>query len=220
MLNRDQIDINFRTDNGETLVMLSVSSSTIFNESSVDQLNYVVNKLGGNCQLTDSNGNNAFHYLASNTVDVSALEQELKESGVETKLDQVEFKKLVAEKVSEQIKFRIKMATILLKAKCNPNKANNELDQPLSIAIQNLNKEFARTLLTRSEFGCSIKAQQNPNGKTLLSLMSEKCTEMDICYILFGDNDDKVEFPSFLFFVRYSTLRNPKYFNLSILIID
>ena len=74
LLHKNQIDINFRTEDGETLVMLAVSSTVCLNEASIDQLHYIVNKLGGNTQLVDSKGNNAFHYLAANKVDKSGFD--------------------------------------------------------------------------------------------------------------------------------------------------
>lgn len=174
LLHKNQIDINFRTEDGETLVMLSVSSSSVLNEGSVDQLNYIVNKLGGDCKLVDSNGNNAFHYLASNRVDESLFK------------DQVTAEKTLEQIITEQETYRYKMADILLKAGCNPNAQNNELETPLFSSIASCNFTFARYLLTKKETNCQITSQQNPNGKTLLSLMAENCLAMDVCYIIFG----------------------------------
>jgi ankyrin repeat protein len=74
-----KIDINFRTETGETLVMLCVSNVSLFNESNIEQLDYIVNKLNGNCQLCDAQGNNAFHHLAANKIDIGQLEEQLRD---------------------------------------------------------------------------------------------------------------------------------------------
>lgn len=165
------IDVNFRTEDGQTLVMLCVSSTSSLNETSVNQLDYIVNKLNGNVKLRDSHGNNAFHYLAAN------------------KLDQTD---------EEQESLRIRMAHILLKAGCNPSLENNELETAFFTALNNSNFKFARYLLKTPLFNVKLTSKPTPSGQTVLSLMANKCLEMDACYVIFGaDYSDQEVFDKF-----------------------
>ena len=82
------------------------------------------------------------------------------------------------------------MANLLLKSGCSPNAQNNELETSVFAAIACGNYKFARFLLTKKEANCKITAQQTPNGKTLLSLMADKCTDIDVCFVIFGDGLD------------------------------
>jgi ankyrin repeat protein len=174
-----QIDINFRTEDGETLVMLAVSSAGPFNKASVDQLEYIVTKLGGNCQLTDSKGSNAFHYLASNMVYGQVIKTELYDN---TNRDQ-----LVETALQEHLKYRNQIAEILLRSGCNPNAENSEFETPFFTAIANSNVSFARHLLEKMSVG--ITDRQSPSGKTMLSLMAEKCVDLDICSIITSNKE-------------------------------
>jgi len=171
-----QIDINFRTEDGETLVMLAVSSAGFFNKASVDQLEYIVTKLGGNCQLTDSKGSNAFHYLSSNMVYGHAIKAEL---SIDDKANQDQ---LIESVLQEHLKYRNQIAEILNRSGCNPNAENSEFETPFFTAIANSNVSFARYLLEK--MNVNITDRQSPNGKTLLSLMAEKCVDLDICSII------------------------------------
>ncbi|CAF0785252.1 unnamed protein product [Brachionus calyciflorus] len=153
----DKIDVNFRTEDGESLVMLTVSSC--INESNVKQLEYIVNKLKGNVKLRDLRGNNAFHYLAANQVD--------------------------------QEQNRLKMADILLKAGCNPNLSNYNLETPFYTSLNYLNYKFARYLIKNLNIKIDSKSK-------ILSLMADKCLEMDCCHIIFGpDYTDQDLFSKF-----------------------
>jgi ankyrin repeat protein len=153
-----------------------------------------VNKLGGDCQLLDSNGNNAFHYLAANKVESSALEQHIREQSGETATQQPPelFKKLVEDKVAEQETLRSRMAVLLLNGKCNPNAANNEAETPLMHAVENGNVSFARFMLTSRLVQARLTAKPNSRGKTLLATMADKCFDMDPCAVVFftGQSDD------------------------------
>jgi ankyrin repeat protein len=197
LMHKTQIDINFRTEDGETLVMLAVSATPRLNEATIEQLNYIVNKLGGNCKLVDSKGNNAFHYLAGNKIDRRALLAE----------NQDEQKAVIQDLVNEQEMFRCKMADLLLKAGCDANAQNNELETSVHTAIACGNFKFARFLLTKKETNCKVTSQQKPNGKTLLSLMADKCLETDesdnnnnnICYVIYGADTEKRERPLNIF---------------------
>lgn len=64
LLTEHQADINFKTDDGLTLVMITVDLE--ISPSAVQQLDYVVVKHKADCTCADINGRNAFHYLALN----------------------------------------------------------------------------------------------------------------------------------------------------------
>ena len=144
LLGLGKIDINFRTEEGESLVMLTVSSA--LNDNNVKQLDYIVNKLNANVKLRDLKGNNAFHYLAANVND----------SGL-----------------------NLKMADILIKAGCNPNLNNYNLESPLYSSLVNFNFKFARHLIKELNVKLDSKSK-------ILFVMAEKCIEMDCCYVIFG----------------------------------
>lgn len=57
LLTQHRANINFKTDDGLTLVMLTVGLDV--SPSSVQQLDYVVNKHKADCTCVDANGNNA-----------------------------------------------------------------------------------------------------------------------------------------------------------------
>jgi hypothetical protein len=151
--------------------MLAVSSSNVLNEASVSQLDYIINKLGGNATLVDSRGNNAFHYLASNRLERQQLELAFPECD----------KAALDAKSAEQEQLRLRMADCLLKAKCSPTLANNDMETPLIRALTCLNVRFARYLL-------AMKA--NSGGKlekSFLAVLADKCLDMDACAVILGD---------------------------------
>jgi hypothetical protein len=153
--------------------MLAVSSTDVLNEASVTQLDYIVNKLGGNACLVDSRGNNAFHYLAANRIDTQAIEQMYPGSD-EAKIQS---------KVLEQEQLRMRMSECLLRAKCNPSLENNDMETPLITAINTLNVKFARYLLGLTQDKIFLK-------KNMLAIMAEKCLELDACSIILGEKYD------------------------------
>lgn len=164
-------------------MMLAVSSSNVLNEASVSQLEYIINKLGGNATLLDSCGNNAFHYLAANRVDRKQVEQVYIASGGNAGDDAV-----IDTKVREQEQLRVRMAECLIKAKCSPALENNDMETPLLRAINCLNGHFARYLLTMK-----AKRESSKLEKNILAVLAEKCLELDACAIILGDKYDNFD---------------------------
>ncbi|RNA01264.1 poly(ADP-ribose) polymerase pme-5-like [Brachionus plicatilis] len=158
LLTLGKIDINFRTEEGESLVMLTVSSS--INDNNVKQLDYIVNKLGANVKLRDLKGNNAFHYLAANATDTA---------------------------------LNLKMADTLVKAGCNANLSNYNLETPLYTSLSNLNVKFGRYLLKDLAVKLDSKSK-------ILFIMAERCMEMDCCHVIFGP-----DYSDHLIFNKYSS---------------
>ena len=148
LLTTNKIDINFRTENGETLIMLVVSNS--LNKLTLDQITYMIKKLNANCNLADSSGNNALHYLARNT---SSNKED--------------------EKMYES--YRQQIAALLIANKCLVNSDNNQFETPLFLAIKENNIQFAKYLLlnhANSIFEDDV-IKKDMNGKTLLHLICE-----------------------------------------------
>ena len=116
LLTTNKIDINFRTENGETLIMLVVSNC--LNKLTVDQITYMIKNLNANCNLSDSNGDNVLHYLARN----KSYDKNDEKNG--------------------EI-YREDMAKLLINNKCVVNCENNEFETPLFLAIKENNIQFA-----------------------------------------------------------------------------
>lgn len=157
-----------------------MSSVGTFNKASVDQLEYIVTKLGGDCTLRDSRGSNALHYLAANLVDRAAIESSIDNSAANRT-------SLIDTQYEEQCACRNQLAEILLNNGCNPNAENSELETPFFASIAAANLSFARYLLDK--VNVKVTAHQSPSGKTVLSLMAEKCVELDICQVLLTNKD-------------------------------
>lgn len=61
LLSEHDININFQTDDGLTLVMLTVSLEV--STSSLQQLDYVANTHNADCTCVDANGSNAVSFI-------------------------------------------------------------------------------------------------------------------------------------------------------------
>lgn len=111
------VDVNFRTETGETLVMLCAAS--VAAEDNLEQLKYIVGKLKANCKLVDAKGNTALHHLATNL-----------SGDVEKK------EKILAE-----------MARVVIGAGCEVDVENNAAETALHCAVRLGNVDFAEFLL-------------------------------------------------------------------------
>ncbi|CAF1193546.1 unnamed protein product [Rotaria sordida] len=157
LLTEHHVDINFKTDDGLTLVMLSVGLEISL--SSQQQLDYVVTKHNADCTCVDATGSNAFHYLASNT------------SGQRSHYMNVEAKNTLRDNF-------FKMAQILLDHKCDPNKMNNKVQSPLMIALESGNFILVDYLINIAKI--EINADISHDGKTLLHYFAIQCNEYDL----------------------------------------
>lgn len=158
--------------------MLALSASSILNEASVSQLDYIINKLGGNATLIDSYGNNAFHYLAGNPI--SRVDVERANAGSD--------EATIDAKLREQEQLRIRMAECLIKAKCSATLENNNMETPLIRALNCLNARFARYLL-----GMKANKEVVKLEKSFLAVLTEKCLDMDACAVILGDKYDSYD---------------------------
>ncbi|CAF4358739.1 unnamed protein product, partial [Rotaria sp. Silwood2] len=161
LLTGHNVDINFKNEDGLTLVMLTVGLEVSL--SSQQQLDYVVTKHKADCTCVDASGNNAFHYLATNT------------SGQGTDHMNVEAKNTHRDNF-------FKMAQILLDHKCEPNKMNNKAQTPLMVALESGNFILVDYLINIAKI--EINADISHDGKTLLHYFTIQCSKYDLIQTL------------------------------------
>ncbi|CAF3795485.1 unnamed protein product [Adineta steineri] len=161
LLTDHNADINFRTEDGLTLVMLTVNLQ--ISSSVVQQLEYVVNKHKADCTTIDANGNNAFHYLAGNLSDQN---QQNMDNDVKNLLRENYFK----------------ICEILYEHNCDPNKMNNKSQSPLMIALQMGNFILVDYLVDKAKV--NINSDISHDGKTLVHYFAQKCEKYNLIQIL------------------------------------
>ncbi|UJR15954.1 hypothetical protein I4U23_002874 [Adineta vaga] len=136
LLTEHHVDINFKTEDGLTLVILTAGLEV--STSSVQQLDYVAQKHKADCTCVDADGNNAFHHLANNILGQNSFYMTN------------ESKKALRDNL-------FKMAQILFDHKCEPNKMNNKAQTPLMIALQAGNFHLVDFLINH------VKVDINPD---------------------------------------------------------
>ena len=152
LLTEHQADINFKSDDGVTLVMITVDIE--ISPSSVQQLDYVVVKHKANCTCVDINGRNAFHYLALNGS--AQTSNRLAEKD---------------EKILKQNVFR--MAHMLLDHQCDPLPRDNKAQTPLMLALESRNFLLVDFLINEAKL--EINVDVSHDGKTLLHYFAMNC---------------------------------------------
>ena len=161
LLTEHHVDINFKTDDGLTLVMLTVGLEITI--SSVKQLEYVVDKHKADCTAIDADGNNAFHYLANNISNQnSSYLSEDDRTVLRTNIFQI--------------------SNILLSHQCNPNQLNNKAQSPLMIALECGNDILVDYLINKAKI--DVNADISHNGKTLLHYFAIKCDQYNLVQTL------------------------------------
>ncbi|CAF0863254.1 unnamed protein product [Adineta ricciae] len=161
LLTEHHVDINFKTEDGLTLVMLTVGLEV--SASSVQQLEYVVGKHKADCTCVDSNGNNAFHYFASNTLGHNSFF-----TGLQTKTT-----------VRENV---FQMAQLLYDHKCDVNKMNNKAQTPLMVALEGGNFLLVEYFINQARI--DINCDVSHDGKTLLHYFANACDKYDLVQTL------------------------------------
>ena len=163
LLTEHKVNINFKTDDGLTLVMLTADLRV--SASAVQQLEYVVVKHKADCTGVDANGRNAFHYLARN-----ATRQQSSASNEAGKT------------VLRKNLFR--MAEILLDHQCNPLQMDNRAQTPLMIALECGNFILVDYLINQGK--AEVNAEVSHDGKTLLHYFALQCIEEELLDLLFA----------------------------------
>ncbi|CAF1574984.1 unnamed protein product [Rotaria sp. Silwood1] len=154
LLNEHRADINFKNDEGLTVVILTVELDV--SKYSVQQLEYAVVKHNADCTCVDVNGNNAFHYLASKSLpdrDSTASE-----------------------------KYYFRMAQILLDHHCNPTQMNNKAQTPLMLALESKNVFMVNFLINQAKVELTL--DRNSDGKTFLHYFAMNSDDEKLVEIL------------------------------------
>ncbi|CAF4208377.1 unnamed protein product [Rotaria sp. Silwood2] len=138
LLNEHRADINFKNDEGLTIVILTVELD--ISKYSLQQLEYAVVKHNADCACVDMNGNNAFHYLAS--------------------------KSLAERNDATSEKYYFRMAQILLDHHCNPTQMNNKAQTPLMLAFESKNIFMIEFFINQAKVELTLDI--NSDGKTFL----------------------------------------------------
>lgn len=169
LLTEHKVNINFKTDDGLTLVMLTADLRV--SASAVQQLEYVVVKHKADCTGVDANGRNAFHYLARNP-----SRQPLSASNE------------AGQTLLRKSFFR--MAEILLDHQCNPLQMDNRAQTPLMVALESGNFILVDYLINQGK--AEVNADVSHDGKTLLHYFALQCVDEELLDLLFAlpVNDD------------------------------
>ncbi|CAF4917194.1 unnamed protein product [Rotaria sp. Silwood1] len=114
LLKEHKADINFKTDNGLTTVILPLRLR--ISKTVLEQLEYIVVKHNADCTCIDINGQSAFHYLALN---------------VNPQTNST----LSGSDESELRTYYFRMAKILLEHGCSPTQMDNKAQTPLALAL-------------------------------------------------------------------------------------
>jgi ankyrin repeat protein len=152
LLSEHGADINFKTDEGLTLVMITVDLK--ISSSAVQQLEYVVDKHKADCTCLDINGRNAFHYLA--------LNQSAQKTHHSNEKEEQNFEKRL-----------FRMAQLLFDYQCNPLQRDNKAQTPLMLALQSKNSLLVNFLIHQAKL--PIDLDVNHDGKTLLHYFAMHC---------------------------------------------
>ncbi|UJR19473.1 hypothetical protein I4U23_022604 [Adineta vaga] len=157
LLTEHQADVNFKTDEGLTLVMITVGLE--ISSFSVQQLEYVVEKHNADCICVDINGKNAFHYLAVNRAGQRSSGE-----------NEVELKKILC-----------RMAQILLDHQCNPFQLDNKAETPLMLAVKSKNYILLDFFLNQVK--PELNSDVDYDGKTFLHYFAMNCDDYRLIQI-------------------------------------
>ncbi|CAF1971897.1 unnamed protein product [Rotaria magnacalcarata] len=152
LLTEHRADINFKTDDGLTLVMITADLE--ISASAAQQLEYVVVKHKADCTCIDINGRNAFHYLALNQIEQTLTSSNQKEQQILRK-------------------HYFRMAQILLDHNCNPLQMDNKAQTSLMLALES--KNFILVDFFINEAKLELNSDVSRDGKTLLHYFAINC---------------------------------------------
>lgn len=143
LLTEHQADINFKTAEGLTIVMLIINLG--ISKSAMQQIEFTVVKHKADCTCVDINGSNAFHHLAMTSTTGKSNESSKKE---------------------ELRDYCFRMAQILLDYHCNPSQMNNKAQTPLMLGLESKNFDVVDFLINRAKVEVTLDISRN--AKTLL----------------------------------------------------
>ncbi|CAF3979132.1 unnamed protein product [Rotaria sp. Silwood1] len=161
LLKEHKADINFKTDNGLTTVILPLRLR--ISKTVLEQLEYIVVKHNADCTCIDINGQSAFHYLALN---------------VNPQTNST----LSGSDESELRTYYFRMAKILLEHGCSPTQMDNKAQTPLALALGSSNLFIVDFLINEAKV--SITLDISREGKMLLHYFAMNSENLALTNIL------------------------------------
>ncbi|CAL1535690.1 unnamed protein product [Lymnaea stagnalis] len=160
LFNHKGVDINFKTENGMTLASIACRSRLV---SGLDtQITNLIKNYKADPTIRDVNGYNALHHLAANNIKIKGRHWD-------------------PEVDPEAMQISVKIAEVLISAKCDPTLRTNEGKTPIMLAIEQVNVDLVRYLV---ENGGTVSPDKNNDEKTVLHLMAEQCCTTDLTPML------------------------------------
>ncbi|XP_006818908.1 poly [ADP-ribose] polymerase tankyrase-like [Saccoglossus kowalevskii] len=160
ILEQEGVDVNFRDENGCTMVML-VCGSTL-GKGLTSQLKYLVQDKKADVTLTDINKNNALHHVACNNIKVQYW-------------DTIDTKK---------VSVSLDVAKILLDNGCNPSTVNTLGETPIAMAIQQNNTKLVQLLVDRGGKLLTEDSDISKIGENILHIMAKQCMANDLSILI------------------------------------
>ncbi|XP_074658150.1 poly [ADP-ribose] polymerase tankyrase-like [Tubulanus polymorphus] len=156
LLSRPGVDINFRDDDGMTLLMLAAGSP--LEDDLLEQVEYLIKEQKADNTLLDVSDNNVLHHLAINHVGYGLNEKVLK-----------------AKEVS------LKMAEIFIENGTSATQINNAGKTPTMLALYTGNAGLVKLLI---EKGGSVSTTTDEDGWNVLHHMAHQSTSADMMQLL------------------------------------
>ncbi|XP_059138557.1 poly [ADP-ribose] polymerase tankyrase-like isoform X2 [Physella acuta] len=160
LFNHKGVDINFKTDSGMTLASIACRSRLVPGLDS--QITNLINVYKADPTIRDVNGFNALHHLAANNIKILGTQWNPEVS-------------------PEAMQISVKIAELLISAKCDPTLRTNDGKTPIMLAIEQVNVELVKFLV---EKGGTVSPDKNNDEKTVLHLMAEQCCTTDLTPML------------------------------------
>ncbi|XP_071963816.1 poly [ADP-ribose] polymerase tankyrase-like [Antedon mediterranea] len=163
LLEQDEVDINFKDDNGYTLVTYLVTAPLSSNV--MEDLKHLVEDLKARVDQTDVKGWTALHHLTEHDV-VSPPHGHLYRTPVQTR-----------QAIS------LKLAEMLLKYGCPLSAKTDDGKTAVNLAIEQekCNIELIQLLVKK---GCTISLSTNKEKETILHTMVDKCKQNDVSSLI------------------------------------
>ncbi|XP_033125958.1 poly [ADP-ribose] polymerase tankyrase-like [Anneissia japonica] len=165
LMEQDDMDINFKDDNGFTIVTYLVKSS--LSSSMLEELKHLVEDLKARVDMTDVNGWTALHHLTEQDVTPSYYDQ--------------------ANNARSKKEISIELAETLLKYGCPLSAKTDDGKTAVNLAVEqeNCNTELIELLVKK---GCPISLSTSKE-ENILHTMVERCKQNNLAGLikLFGD---------------------------------
>lgn len=165
LFKQKNVDINFKNDEGLTL--LSVATSSTLTPGLYEQVKYLTDRQA-DVTIRDVSGLTALHHLAKNKV--TKTQRNVWWQREETK-----------EVDEEKMELTVKIASMLLEAGCDPTVETDNGKTALMYAIEQVNIKLVQLLV---EAGGTVTSHKSDDGRTILHLMAGLCMEADLSTIL------------------------------------